>query len=283
MPKRVFRAIATSGFVLALVACGGSGERLAHGLVPPAADTVARATITAVARGDTAAVRRVLLVGATPPPGLADSLFALRAYFASDQPDSLRLVAAEVLRSRGVRYTRAVYAVYTSAAHGTAGGRWAAVEVDLAQELGVTVVTGIHARAIPDAPERAGALGAPDGLTQWLAALAALAVAAYTVMSAVRIARTPMPKRGWWAACALVGVGRFGVNWSTGDLVVQPITLQLLGVGAERPGVTAPWFVFVSLPIGAWLALRTRRRALHADGGSAGPASPTAAVIPADV
>ena len=283
MPMRVLRAIATCGPVLALLGCGGSGERVARGLVPPAADTLARATITAVARGDTAAVRRVLLVGATSPPDLADSLFALRAYFASDQPDSVRLVGAEVLRTRGVRYTRAVYAVHTPPAPGAAAGRWAAVELGLAQELGVTLVTRIHAQAIPDGPERVGAFGAPNGVMQWVAALAALGVAAYTVTAAVRVARTPMPKRGWWVACALVGAGRFGVNWATGDLVVQPFSAQLIGVGAVRPGLTGPWLVFVSLPIGAWLALRRRRQALHPDVGSAGPPSSTPAVVPADV
>lgn len=271
MSTRARRAVQGTAAVLlvvsSLAACGGVGERFIRGLVPPDADALARRTITAVASGDTATLHRVLLVGSNPPAGLADSVFALRAQFASDRPDTMRLVGAEVLRMRGVRYTRAVYEVHTPPMAGAAAGRWTAVQIGLAQELGVTLVNAIRAQPIPDALERVNAFDAPGkGAMQWLALAAALAVVAYTLVAAVTVARTPMPKRWWWALLALVGAGRIAVNWTTGDLAAQPFYGQVFGAGAVRDGLVGPWFITLSLPLGAWLALRHRRAALAPPG-----------------
>jgi len=87
----------------------------------------------------------------------------------------------------------------------------------------------------------------------------ALASLLLCVGSAVLVARTQMPRRWLWAFTAIVGLGKIGINWTSGELFVYLPTLQLLGASYLRPGTVGPWIVSFSLPVGALWALWHRR------------------------
>lgn len=72
--------------------------------------------------------------------------------------------------------------------------------------------------------------------------------------------RTKNLNRKWlWAIFILVGVGKLGVNWTTGALTFTPLAVQVPCGGAKTTmGVYGPWVVAVNLPLGAILFLRKR-------------------------
>jgi hypothetical protein len=93
--------------------------------------------------------------------------------------------------------------------------------------------------------------------------LAAVAVAAFALWTAVVVARTPMPKRWGWAAIALLGVGQLAINWTTGETTATIFAVPLPGASMARNSLTGPWMIAVSFPVGAILALLRRHRALR--------------------
>jgi hypothetical protein len=64
--------------------------------------------------------------------------------------------------------------------------------------------------------------------------------------------RTPIHKRKWlWILFILVGVGSVSVNWTTGQIGLQLLSLNLLSASAMAAGPYSPWIISASIPIGA--------------------------------
>lgn len=86
-----------------------------------------------------------------------------------------------------------------------------------------------------------------------LAAVAALTV---TLFGLLRVWRSGAFSRRWlWTIGCLFGVTRFTVDWATGELLFAPLYIQVLSVGAFKPGVLAPWAVSVGIPVVALYVL----------------------------
>lgn len=109
-------------------------------------------------------------------------------------------------------------------------------------------------------------LAKPPG--HWLF-LALTLLSLLTMLAAlVVIVRAPRFKRKWlWAILALTGLGSFSMNWSTGQVFFNPVTVALVGVGATTQGFLGffPYIVKFTPPIGAlaafWRAAEARRAA----------------------
>jgi hypothetical protein len=70
--------------------------------------------------------------------------------------------------------------------------------------------------------------------------------------------------RWWWAIVAILGLFKISLYWTTGDLAIAPLSVQLFSFSAFRAGLVGPWTVSISLPIGAlltWWKLIAKRRA----------------------
>jgi hypothetical protein len=96
-----------------------------------------------------------------------------------------------------------------------------------------------------------------------LMTLAAMFVLVFSLITAVYAYRSDIRLRKTWAFIAILGTPVTIMNWRTGTFVTRALSVQVLGVGAVRPGSEAPWFLRVAFPMGAVL-FRTRRRALIA-------------------
>jgi hypothetical protein len=63
-------------------------------------------------------------------------------------------------------------------------------------------------------------------------------------------------RRKWlWLAGILLGVGKLGLNWTTGQVTFSVVHLQLLSAGFQREGAYGPWWLFLSVPIGTLVFL----------------------------
>src|SRR6266581_3491196 len=93
-----------------------------------------------------------------------------------------------------------------------------------------------------------------------LFSIAAFLALTFGLGTAVRAYRSPIRRRWLWILISLLGAPVTTMNWTTGEIATRALTVQLLNVGVVRPGPTAPWFLSVAFPIGAFLFLNRRRR-----------------------
>jgi len=88
-----------------------------------------------------------------------------------------------------------------------------------------------------------------------------VAVPLFILVTFVFCIRTPFRRRKWlWLLFILLGFGSLSLNWSTGELVVQPLKIQLLGAGVFSAGPHAPWFLSIGVPLGAMVFWFRRKR-----------------------
>lgn len=249
--------------VLLLSAC--SQERALRMLATPAADSVAREFIQQLRRGDPAAARR-LSPELLRLEGVQDSLRNITRLFPRGPVMETELVGAQVFGQQGLTTRRLVYQEHSA-------GGWALVQVAILEDgmkyryVGAVNVTQIQG-PLQDAN---GFTHAGTGPLHWIMLALMAGVLLFCVVTAVRVARTPMPRRWLWALLALLAGGKLTLNWTTGDFSVMPINIQLLGAGAMRNGLAGPWLLTVAVPLGAIMALRKRRRFLSEQSTRDGP------------
>jgi hypothetical protein len=243
---------------LLVTLAGCSSTAAVRRLLPPEADGFGRAFLEHLRNGDTVQAARVLSPRLALMPGTTDSLLRLGREFAPGTPDGAEIIGVQVHRQGGVTRRLVTYELHS-------GGGWTAVDLVLAEELGLRYVDAVNVTRLPASARETNALTfARAGPAHYLTLLLALLSAGYALAAVVRVARTPMRHRWWWAALALVGAGQLGVVWTTGEVFTSAVRVQLFPVSFARFGLAGPWILTVAFPAGAMVALQRRRRALAA-------------------
>ena len=76
---------------------------------------------------------------------------------------------------------------------------------------------------------------------------------------------TPLWRRRWlWLLFISIGFGQASMNWTTGQLDFDLFSFDFLGARFMPPRIVGPWFLSVSLPLGAILFLLRRPKLLAA-------------------
>ena len=102
--------------------------------------------------------------------------------------------------------------------------------------------------------------------------VAMIAAAGFCIVTAVRVARSDIPKKKRWVFFSLIGIGSLSYSSVSGDFDLSPLSFQLLSAGflGEFPG--GPYLLKLSFPLGAFLAARHLKAApfeAQSRGGSA--------------
>ncbi|HEY0038839.1 MAG TPA: MerC domain-containing protein [Longimicrobium sp.] len=222
----------------------------------PEADAFARSFITQVRAGDPAAARHL-----TPDllrvPAMKDSLRALTRFFPGGPVQEMTLLNAQVFMTAEATSRTLLYEQRSAAG-------LALVEVVVVEDAQkYRYIAGIRVQPTQAPLQTVNAFTLADrGVTHWTMLLLAIAVPLFCLWAAVRVIRTPMPRRWGWAFLAVLAGGQATLNWTTGELFVNLIHLQLLGSGVQRSGMAGPWMLTVAMPLGAMMALLRRRRFL---------------------
>jgi hypothetical protein len=124
-------------------------------------------------------------------------------------------------------------------------------------------VAGLHVWPLPASLESLNGLtlrnASPGGL---IAGVVALMLVAFSLFAAVQVVRSPLKQRWLWVIVALLGFGKIGVAWKGGAVTQQWLAVQFFGAGMQRGGLLGPWWIYLSMPGGAFMALDRRRRAI---------------------
>jgi len=98
-------------------------------------------------------------------------------------------------------------------------------------------------------------------IMQYVILLLAVIIPIFIVVTAFYCIRTPIQKRKWlWVVFILLGVCSVQVNWTTGNIGIQPLSAYFLGVSAMASSSHAPWIISTAFPLGAIVFWFKRRR-----------------------
>lgn len=265
------------GLLVVVIALGGcSRSAVMRRVAPPRVTEFARTFVEALRTGQDSIVLSRLTPRLQQMQDVKDSLAASRAEFPPGVPEQVELVDAQAFFPSAGAVRRAL------AFEMRIGDAWAVVNVLVLEEFDMLFVDGVGVRKAPGSLRTINAFTLEGKTPAHLLILAILvAVPTFSLIVAALVLQTPMRRRWLWAALALLGVGKLGFNWTTGETFNQMISVQLLGAGVFRAGLAGPWWIVVSFPAGALIALDRRRRAIDgSEVGSSNVGLPNASETP---
>jgi hypothetical protein len=176
------------------------------------------------------------------------------AYFPEGEPTDVKTVGFNVVNFSGRRKTSISYQY-------TFPDGWALADVALVNEDGKITVMGTHINRLEQSLEEANAFTfRGKGVVHYLFLILVFVIPLFVLYSLVLCIRTPMKRRKWlWIIFVLLGVVGFNLNWTSGQVAIQALSIHLLGTGAMRASPYAPWIMTISIPIGSILFLIKRK------------------------
>jgi hypothetical protein len=252
-----FRLLGVSGLfcISFLAAC--ISESILSKIAPPEADNYARAFFETMRAGTPEDAKRQLSPAVLQNQASMDSVQSLRKQFAAlGVLDSAKVTNGQAFFAGGSTRARRVL-MYELWGHGAI----ALAEIEILEDGTERSVNGLQMRPIAKSLEATNGFRANAGPAQIAVLLLAIGLGLFELGTAVIVAITPMRRRWLWALFALFGVGTFAMNWTTGVVSSNLFYVQLIG-SIQRVGLAGPWFISVSFPLGAIVALRKRSQAL---------------------
>jgi hypothetical protein len=220
-------------FAIGLLTLGCSIDQAVQRMTPADADARARAYLALLARGQLDSATAPLL----PELQRADTrteLGKIAAVFRNQRFDSTRVIGVQVNTINGTRHVNLSYELHSATG-------WFLASVATVDSANRWFVEGASGRTIPEPLEhttRFTLAGRSPVHYVWLA-LTILAIGASLGVALFIVSRRTMPRRWLWSALALVGVGTLTLDWTSGAVGFDPITVMLLSGTVMRAGPVA--------------------------------------------
>jgi hypothetical protein len=229
--------------VLGLAACQGAFKP----------DPTARAFYDAIHAGDISKVRAM----AAPEfftPGAEQQLALMRSYMPKEAPTAVKFLGrhdATMLNAGETANTQDVYEF---------NDRKAVVSARLQRATSAQPwrVQGFHIRVVSPAEMKANAFTFEGkSFAHFAFLLATVAAPLLMVAALVKVVRRKGLRRKWlWGILAFVGLCTFRMDWTTGAVAANPLTVQFIGAGiVTAASGLAPWVLSFTAPVGALLIL----------------------------
>lgn len=258
--------------LVGILAAACSQQDMLDKIAPQAESAYAQKVIAELRAGDYASVAQAL-APQLRMPSIDKHLPKLAGLFPKGTPKTVKLVGAHTLsmsRAGGPLKTQ-----YELTYEYEFPGSWVVAKLVLAKEQDHLEVIGIHIQPLARSLEETNAFTlAGKGALHWVFLLLAIAIPLFCVYAFIACVRMAgLKRKWWWALFTLIGVFTVSINWSTGELGVQPLSFLLLSA-ATFGSTYSPWFVNVAFPIGA-VCFLWRRHVLLREASTA-PETPSA-------
>lgn len=154
----------------------------------------------------------------------------------------------------GFRRSQLIYEVDEGRTH-------ALIRVGVQRTGSTMALTDLYVGSLPKPIEEMTALNlVGKSPVQYLFLGLAAAMVCLSILAFVLVIVTKEVRRKWlWAIGCLLGFGQFAVNWSTGAVGFQLLTVQGLSAVVRKPHMSGPWEVGFAIPVFAILFLIQRR------------------------
>lgn len=186
-------------------------------------------------------------------PSLRPTLETMAGAIPAGAPTSVTLVGAHQFSSPGSTSKNITFEY-------NFGGKWLLINVATKETNGTTTLVGLNVNPIAQSLEEHNRFTLSGKSAKHFAVLGAAVVAAlFSLYALVVCIRTKLPGRKWpWILFILLGIGKVGLNWTTGEVLFAPLSVQLFSAGAAA-ALYGPWVVSFSLPLGAAIFLIRQR------------------------
>ena len=187
-------------------------------------------------------------------PSVHATLVRMAEMIPSGEPTSVTLVGAHLTRADGAITTNLTFEYEFS-------GKWLLANVATKNQGGHMTVVGFNVvpRSISLEEQNRFTLTGKSPM-QYLVLALAVMLPMLTIYALVACARTKLKGRKWpWILFILIGFGKLAVNWTSGQWIAAPLSLQLFSASAFAP-LYGPWTLAVSAPVGAIAFLMLRRK-----------------------
>lgn len=180
------------------------------------------------------------------------TLAGMAALFPPGDPESVKVVGAHI--SNGPAPSRRDISFEYQFPN-----RWLLVTVVVQKKAEGYTLAGLNVLPLADSLENLHRFTfAGKGATHILILSLAVCFFALSVYVFVLCAQTKNVRAKWlWLLFILVGMGRFAINWTTGEFTFNLFSFQIPSCSASRP-LYGPWTVAAYLPIGAMAFLNHR-------------------------
>lgn len=246
-----------AAMLLAFVLFGCDDQKLMMRFVPEKENRAGQAFIEDIRTGNFAPV-----IAATDPALAAqmnaDLLKRMQALFGGQSVKSVKVVGSHF--NKTPEFTR-----YSFAYEYELTKQWLIADIVLQPEKGRLQIEGFHAQQISQSLEQINAFTFAGRGAKFLVFLGLTVIfPLFVIATAIVCWRTPIPRRKWWwRVFVLLGITTITLNWTTGEMAFQPISLNILSTGFKRD-LYGPWILQLGLPIGAVLFWIWRRKWLRA-------------------
>lgn len=147
--------------------------------------------------------------------------------------------------------------------------RWLLANAALKRKDGVTTLVGLNVIPLQDSLENINAFTlANKSILHYLFLIITVFIALFSIYTLVLCIKTkPLPKKWLWIIFILIGAGKVGINWTSGEIFYMVLAVQLFSAAASAQ-LYNPWVISFSLPIGAIIFLIRRNQyklVSHAD------------------
>jgi hypothetical protein len=244
-------------FSLLLVALGAcSQQKMLQKFASPAEQSAARHYIDLLRQERYEAIEAAMdpTIGG---PSLHGTLVSMAALIPAGEPTSVTLVGANRMKASGSETVNLTFEYNFS-------GKWVLANVATKRDGGPTTIVGFHIYPQPSSLEQQSkfVLGGKSAF-QYLVLGLAIILPLFTLLALVICIKTKLKGRKWpWVLFVIFGIGKFALNWTTGQWGYSLLNIQLLSAGAFAP-LYGQWTIFLSIPAGAIVFL-VRRKHLKA-------------------
>jgi hypothetical protein len=182
-----------------------------------------------------------------------DMLMKMAAAIPAQDPITVKVIGAQQVRNPDL------YRINLSFEY-QFPSKWVLINVATQKKDGVSTIIGFNIYPLSDSLENLNKFTlAGKNFLQDVTLVFAILIPVFTLYALVLCIRTKMEKRKWlWIIFILIGIGKFTVNWTTGQWNFAPLSFQLFGAGSFAPPYGA-WLISISLPLGAILFLLRRK------------------------
>jgi hypothetical protein len=227
-----------------LTGCDEAG--LMKKLTPQEDESVSRHYIELLRQGKFDQIKRDL------DPSLVDSnvqttIANMAAIFPAEIPETVKVVGVHTSRDRESSTVNITFEYQFPS-------KWLLVNVATQKTGDVRTIVGFHVTAIANSLENLNQFTVVGkGVIQYLTLTVAVGCLLFTFYVLILCVRSKNVERRWlWMIFVLIGVGKFAVNWTTGQYTFQLLTIHIPCFSATRP-FYGPWTVETYLPLGALL------------------------------
>lgn len=184
---------------------------------------------------------------------LRSKLEQIAALFPQEEPKEVAVVGSHVVNTQSSQQTNLSLQYEFS-------NKWLLASVALQRSGDAFVVNGVNVQPLKDSLENTNRFTFEGkGVSNYVVFTWAILVPLFIISALILCIKTPISKRKWlWIVFVLLGFVQVTLNWTTGEVSVNPISFQLLGAGFWKAGPYAPLLITASVPLGAVLFLLKR-------------------------